>query len=87
MKITVDELNAMYEQLNEEYKLDGYPIKNEVTLVVSRNPLTDSDFFDDESEFVTPLKVRFIHDRSVGKKGAYVLDPKIEVIYPTEELE
>lgn len=81
MKITIDELNAAYEQLNEEYKLDGYPIKNEVTLTVDRNPLTDGDYFDEDSNFVTTVKLTFRYDKTMGKKGSYVLvSDGIEII-------
>lgn len=80
MKVTLDELNSMYEQLNTEYKLDGYPVKNEVTMTLDRNPLTDSDFFDENSTFVTPLKLVFVYDKTLGKNGSYRLVSDVEII-------
>jgi hypothetical protein len=81
MKVTIDEINAAYEQVNEQYKLDGYPIKNEVIVTLDRNPLTDNDYFEEESDFVTVVKLRFVYDKSLGKRGSYRLaSDDIEII-------
>ena len=81
MKVTIDEINNAYKQVNEEYKLDGYPIKNEVTITLDRNPLTDNDYFDESSTFVTVVKLRFVYDKSLGKRGSYrLVSDDIEII-------
>jgi len=84
MKVTEEELNLAYLKANS-LKIDGSPIKDLVDIDVERNPLVDSEFFDSESEFVTPFKLSFRFDTSVGPKGSYVLATEVEVIESDEE--
>lgn len=79
MKVTLKELNEAYEKANE-YKLEGYPIANEIFIELDRNPLTDKNYFDEDSDFVVVQKLRFIFDKSLGLNGSYVLDTEVEVI-------
>lgn len=84
MKITIDELNAAYEKVNE-YKLEGYPIKNEVYVDLDRNPLIDEEFFDDKENFVTTVKLKFVFDKNLGKKGSYILATEVDIIDKDED--
>ena len=84
MKVTEEELNLAYSKANS-LKIDGYPVKDLVEIDVERNPLVDSEFFDSESEFVTPFKLEFKFDTNIGPKGAYVLTTEVEVIESGEE--
>lgn len=79
MKVTLDELNLAYAKVNE-YKLDGYPIRRFVTVDIDRNPLTDSEYFDNDSDFVTVVKLKFEHKPDLGIKGSYVLVSDIDII-------
>ncbi len=78
MKITIDELNLAYQKANE-FKINGYPIRQIVEIDVDRNPLIDKDYFG-EGKFVTPFKLKFVLFPNMGSKGAYVLDTDVEIV-------
>jgi hypothetical protein len=84
MKVSIDELNDAYAKANE-YKLDGYPVKKTVFVEIDRNPLTDKDYFDEESNFVTVVKLKFEFDDTLGSRGAYRLVSDIEIVDKDEE--
>lgn len=78
-KITIDELNAAYEKANK-FKIDGSPTKLDLIIDLDRNPLTHADYFDEDEEFVTPIKLKFKVDTNLGPKGAYVLVSNVEIL-------
>lgn len=79
MRITLDELHLAYEKANE-YKLDGYPIRRFIEVDIDRNPLTDQEYFDSDSDFVMVVKLKFEHQPDLGPKGSYVLVSDIDII-------
>lgn len=84
MKVTQIELNEAYEKVNEykkELLFEGTTLRDSMIkeIYVDRNPLTD-EYFDDKSEFLTPFKLTFIYDSTLGKNGAFYLLTEIELI-------
>lgn len=79
MKITVDELNLAYNEVNK-FKLNGYPIRTSVEVELDRNPLTDKKYFSKEEEFKTKVKLKFELDNDLGPKGSYVLVSNVDII-------
>lgn len=84
MKVTEEELNLAYFKVNE-IKNSGSRVEEYIEVDIERNPLTDSEFFDSESEYVTPFKLNFKFNAEVGYKGSYVLVTEVEVIESDEE--
>jgi len=82
MKITEDELNLAYAKVNELKKTGD--AERVITVDVDRNPLVDSNFFDEDSNFAMPVKLQFEFDPTCGAKGAYLLTSEVTVI-PAEE--
>ncbi len=79
MKVTIDELNSAYNEVNK-LKINGYPIRTQVEVEVKRNLLTDSDYFTEDEDFSTSVKLAFHADPDVGPKGSYLLVSNVEVI-------
>jgi len=81
MKITTEELNLAYGKVNQLKKEIGEPIKETIEVDLERNPLTDENFFNEDSEFVIPFKLTFKFIENLGPNGSYVLsNENIEVI-------
>lgn len=80
MKITTDELNLAYGKVLEMKKTLSEP-KETIQVDLERNPLTDENFFNEDSEFVMPFKLNFRFIKELGSNGAYVLDDEtVEII-------
>lgn len=47
---------------------------------LERNPLIDMEFFDQEEEFVTPIKLKFEFDEKLGKNGSFKLVSKVNIL-------
>ena len=84
MRITEDELNLAYLKVNE-LKNSGYLTAKTVDIDIERNPLTDVEFFNPDSEFITPVKLTFEFDKTLGSRGSYVLATEVEIIEETED--
>jgi hypothetical protein len=80
MKITVEELNLAYGKVLELKKTLDKPLDT-IQVDLERNPLTDENFFNEDSEFVIPVKLTFKFLEEVGPSGSYVLaDDNIEIV-------
>lgn len=86
MKITETELNLAYEKVNELKRTFISEPEEIVEVDIERNPLTDTNFFEEDSEFVIPFKLSFKFDKEIGPKGSYILATKnVEVIMESED--
>lgn len=85
MKVSLEELNNAYCKILE-LRSNGY-FKDDpnITIDVDRNPLTDSNYFNDSVDYVTPFKLEFIFDKSLGSKGSYILLTEVEIISEDED--
>jgi len=79
MKITIDELNSAYMEVNKS-KINGFPIRNSIEIEINRNPLVDSKYFSANEEFKTKIKLKFDLDNDLGPKGSYVLVSNVDII-------
>lgn len=85
MKISLEELNIAYTKVNQikrELQDNSKNLPLLIDISVDRNPLID-DYFDDESEFVTPFKLKF--ELISNPITTYRLDTKVEIIDEDEE--
>lgn len=80
-KITENELNNAYIQVNKFKNQDGYPTRNYVDIELERNPLTQEKYFTKDEKFCTFIKLKFELDNSLGRKGSYVLTSNVDIIY------
>jgi len=82
--ITGSELNQAYlrvKEIREDDIEQLYPEDKQVIEVgIERNPLIDVEFFDQESEFVTPIKLKFEFNSKLGKNGSYVLVTEVNIL-------
>lgn len=85
MKITESELNLAYSKANE-LKINNSYVKEIVEIDIERNPLTDEEYFDSDSEFVTPFKLKFQFLSELGPRGSYVLITEVDVIGDDNEI-
>lgn len=85
MRITESELNLAYSKVNE-LKANGLIVTDTVEIDIERNPLTDEEYFDSASEFVTPFKLKFQFDQNLGPRGSYVLATEVEVVGDDNEI-
>jgi hypothetical protein len=79
MKITIDELNDAYTKVNK-FKINGYPIRTQAEVTIERNPLTDSDYFENSPDHEMFVRLEFELNPNIGLRGAYVLVSEVEVI-------
>lgn len=79
MKVTIEELNEAYTKVNK-LKINGYPVRTQAEITIQRNPLTDSDYFENEPDANMEVKLLFVLHPDMGSKGAYVLESNVEVI-------
>lgn len=76
MKISIEELNLAYLKVIEIKNLEE-SIKDIIEVDIERNPLTDENYFNDSSDYVTPFKLQFIFDSKISR---YVLLTDVEII-------
>lgn len=85
MKITETELNLAYEKVNE-LKRTFSELPEIIEVDIERNPLTDTNFFEEDSEFLTPFKLAFKFNKDIGPRGSYILvDTNITIIVESED--
>lgn len=62
--------------------ISEFLLENGMTLEVplERNPLIDMEFFDQEEEFVTPIKLKFEFDEKLGRNGSFKLVSKVNIL-------
>ena len=79
MKITTEELNKAYSEVNK-YKKNGYPTMRHIKVEIERNPLIHQDYFDEDEDFSTTIELEFELNKNMGMRGAYVITTKIDVV-------
>lgn len=85
MKISLEELNIAYTKVNQikrELQDNGKSLPLLIDISIDRNPLID-EYFDDESEFITPFRLKF--ELISTPITTYRLDTKVEIIDEDEE--